>query len=412
MHRFEPAVDRPGSREPRGLGVEDVVVDEAVEAVEERGAGGLDGRGGPVRGQLRHVTGLEEAVGTGLRVGDLGQHVPPVGRAVRIRHAEHAVDLRSVPLAGHVHAGISQAPGHGDLHGRQLEESGPTLVRRIGGRLHHGQHLRAEADARDLVAVEDAGHAAAQDVDRGDERDAQPLRLAPADELVQRARVPAHLADGERGPGANLEGQLQELRDEVRFERLEGVDGSARGEVQAVRRGVAEERQEAHRVDVEDRARAPVVAVLGEVAGEGQHVGEPLAGEAVGQRLQGGAIALSTGDVDEDLAAHVVDGVAQRQRAEADVATGVVRDGDGGDPLVGRQVAGLGAQPLAGVVLDGARPRHELGQDEAAVGTGKGIAEAGHVSDGTEVVAHPDGPLGTFGRDHGRVDRPCSFVLE
>ena len=99
--------------------------------------------------------------------------------------------------------------------------------------------------------------------------------------------------------------------------------------------------------------------------------------------------------MDEDLAAHVVDGVAQRQRAEADVAARVVRDGDGGDALVGRQVAGLGAQPLAGLVLDGAGPRHELGQDEAAVGTGKGIAESGHVTDGTEVVAQPDGPLGT-----------------
>ena len=211
---------------------------------------------------------------------------------------------------------------------------------------------------------------------------------------MQRARVPAHLADGEGGAGAHLESQLQELRDEVRLERLEGVDGRPGREVQAVRGGVAEQREEPHGIDVEDWPRAAVVAILREVAGEGQHVGEPFAGESVGQRFERGAVALAAGDVDEDLAAHVVDGVAERQRSQADVSAGVVRDRDGRDASIGSQVAGLGSQPVAGLVLDGAGPGHELGEHEAAISPDERVAECGHGADGTQVAEQPDGPSG------------------
>ena len=99
--------------------------------------------------------------------------------------------------------------------------------------------------------------------------------------------------------------------------------------------------------------------------------------------------------MDEDLAAHVVDGVTQGQRSQADVTAGIVGDGDGADARVGREVAGLRAQALTSVVLDGARPGDELGEDEAAIGARQGISECGHATDGTHVVDHSDGPSGT-----------------
>ena len=315
-----------------------------------------------------------------LRPGDLGEQAAPVVSAVAVGQGQDPVDLAGVPLPGHVDAGKPEAPGDGDLHGRQLQEPGTTLVRRLGSRLDHGQELGREADAGDLVAGEDAGHATAQDVDGRDERDAQPLGLAPAAQLVEGARVPAHLADGERGARAHLEGQLQELRHEIRLEGLEGVDRAARGEVDAVRGGVTEERQETHRVDVEHRPRATVVAVGGQVAGERQDVREALAGETVGERLEGRAVALATGDVDEDLATHVVDGVAERQGSQADVAAGVVRDGDGADAGVRRELAGLGPQAIAGLVGERPGPGHELGEHETSVSGGQCICEGGHAS--------------------------------
>ena len=113
-------------------------------------------------------------------------------------------ELGGVALAGHVDAGEAEAACDRDLHGRQLEEAGTALVGRLVVRLHQVQQRPAQADAGHLVAVEDAGHTRAQDVDGGQQRDAQVLLLAPAEELVPGAGVPADLGDGElarrRGP--------------------------------------------------------------------------------------------------------------------------------------------------------------------------------------------------------------------
>ena len=252
--------------------------------------------------------------------------------------------------------------------------------------------------------MEDARHAAAQHVDRCDERQAQAAGLAPAPELIERARIPPHLADREGGTSAGLELQLEQLRQEVGLECLERVDRAAAGEVDAVPGSIAQQLEESHRVDVEDRSGAAAIALLREVAGQGQHVGEPRAGKAIGERLQRGPIALSAGDVDEHLPAQVMDGVTQGQGPQADVAAGIVRDGDGRDTPVRSELAGLVTQSVPGVVLEGAGPGGQLGQHEAAVVAGKGLGEGGHPASW-----YPDAP-GPARSVRPALGSPCSPV--
>ena len=297
---------------------------------------------------------------------DVRQQRLPVGLEL-VSHAKDLVDLNGVALAGDIDPGVAHAAHHCDLLGRELEEGGATLVVRRGQALCPAQLLVAEADTGDDIVVEDLGHALAQDVDRGHQRDRTKLLPVPLQQLRQRARVISDLGDGHVRAGADLQPQLEVLRHEIRLGGLEGVDGTADGEAGTVLAGITEHGDEPDRVDVEDRPRAAGEALLGVVAAQGQDAGQTGAGEAIDRGLERGPAAIAAGEVDHALAAHLFDVLRQRLGAQADEAARVVSHGQGGDALVSDQPTRGLALALTGLILQRAGPRHELDERGAAV---------------------------------------------
>ncbi len=377
VRRLERAVHARTHFEPTRPGLEGHVMHESVEAVEERDTLGAGRRARPVGRELRHVADLVQAVGGGLGEVDVRQECLPLG-GQRIGQDQDPVDLGGIPLARDVDAGIAQAPGDRHLLGRELEEGSPALVRCCRLSLDPRPQAVAEPDARDAVGIEDAGHAPRQDVDRGHQRDRSRLGHVPPQQLGPATRVIPDLGDGQVRSGAHLHRELEVLRHQVRLERLEGVDGTAHREAQALGVGVSEHGDEPDRIDVEDRPRAAAEAFLGVVAAEGQDIGQALAGQSVGRGLEGCPAAVATGQMDHALRAHLLDGVAEGKRPKAHEAAGVIGHGEGGDPLVGGQLTGRLTMALTGRILQGTGPRHQLHERGAAVVAGERIGEPAH----------------------------------
>ena len=195
-------------------------------------------------------------------------------------------------------------------------------------------------------------------------------------------------AIAKRAPARTFRRELQQLRHEVALDALERVHRAA-GVEDRIGSEVLEQREQPHRVDVEDRARQPAEALLRVVARQRQDVGQALAREPEGDALERGATAIAAREMDDDVAAHLTDRATQRQRPEADVPAGVVGDRDRGHARVGREAARELEVPAGIVVLERAGPRHELDEGGAAVGVAQGVGEGGH----PVMVTRPDGAV-------------------
>ena len=226
--------------------------------------------------------------------------------------------------------------------------------------------------------MEDPPDDTTEDVDRRDERDPELLATLPVDQLVPRPRVPAHLRDREPRAGADLEPQLQQLRDEVAFDALEGIDRASGVERRALGCEVLEKGQQTDRVDVEHRRREATEALLRVVARQREDVMQALAREPERDALERGTRPIAAREVDDDVAAHVLDRPPERERAEPDVAPGVVGDRHRGHAWVGREAAREVEVTAGVVVLERPGPGHELHERDAPVGTREGVGERGH----------------------------------
>ena len=90
--------------------------------------------------------------------------------------------------------------------------------------MRDGEQFVGDFDAGDAASVEEAGHAAGQDEDIGDDRHLETVQGHVLEQFVLLAGVVADLVDDEASAGADLFGQLEILRHDLGFEPLVVVD--------------------------------------------------------------------------------------------------------------------------------------------------------------------------------------------
>ena len=194
--------------------------------------------------------------------------------------------------------------------------------------------------------MEGTRHGRAEDVCVGDDRPVDSLAAHPSEELVLPARVVADLGHREIGACADLERELEQLRDEVALEALERVHGTA--EEQVVGRGIdrplgdrardgplgelAVHREQCDRVNVEHRPGETLEPVDRVVAGHGEDRPEAARQEVPAQALERVPVPVPGGHVDDDLVAQVTQRLGRCIRAQPGMATRVVGHRQGRDP--------------------------------------------------------------------------------
>ena len=93
--------------------------------------------------------------------------------------------------------------------------------------LRDGEQFVGDFDAGDAASVKEAGHAAGQDEDVGDDWNLEAVQGHVLEQFVLLAGVVADLVDDEAGAGVDLFSQLEILRHDLGFEPLVVVDYSA-----------------------------------------------------------------------------------------------------------------------------------------------------------------------------------------
>jgi hypothetical protein len=141
---------------------------------------------------------------------------------------------------------------------------------------------------------------------------------------------------------------------------------------------VAIEREEAHRVHVEDGAREALEPLGRVVAGDRQHVADPAPLELSRERQQAIATPVSAGHVDDDILPTRQELLGEERRARHRVAAGVVGDRDRRDPRIVHQRMRGGEAGAARPVGHGTPPGDQLRHRDELVGGQQALPEAGH----------------------------------
>ena len=228
--------------------------------------------------------------------------------------------------------------------------------------------------------------------------------------------IVAILALNELGAGGNL------LGEPVRAEIMrwgEGVDGGAkkhRGRAGELAAGeefgvVAHDPdgfQERHAVEIEHRLGAGLVAGLHAVTGQAEHVLHTHGGRAENIALDGNAVLVTTGNLQDRGIAHAGEQGADADRGHVRVGARGIDRVDAIDPAVKDRGA------LVDVVRVGAVGRVELGGDGefAAALAAKGCHVLAHDHRGHGSTTAADAPLRRFARRNGaeKVLADCRAV--